>query len=74
MGRGDKRKKNETLDGAGELRLVDHRWETCQGEDAISDGGPRTDTQRCHRCPRRTVSIGHVKEAVVGQVLKLLTP
>lgn len=44
MGRGDKRKKNETLDGVGELILVGRRWETCQGEDSISDFGPRMDT------------------------------
>lgn len=74
MGRGGQKKTKETLDGVGELILVCHRWETCQGEDAISDCHPSTDTQRCHRCPRRAVSTGHVEETVVGQVQKLLTP
>lgn len=68
MGRRDKR-RNEALDGVVELVCIDHRWETCQRENAITDCRLRTGTQRSTRCPRRAVravSTGHVEEVRCG--------
>lgn len=73
MGRRDKR-RNEALDGVVELVCIDHRWETCQRENAITDCHLRTSTQPVYQVPKESSKSSKHWPWGGGQVWKLLTP